>query len=101
MPTACQLPDVESAIVPATRSEEHTSEFQSHLNLVCRLLLEKKKKSSECQSHSTLSCTRNRRNAHTDDTGFVQAKCGILSDTDSNSNQVRHKADMAFNTNLR
>src|SRR5260370_3104850 len=31
---------------PATlgRSEEHTSELQSHLNLVCRLLLEKKKK---------------------------------------------------------
>src|SRR6476661_9612159 len=32
--------------VPSTRrirSEEHTSELQSHLNLVCRLLLEKKK----------------------------------------------------------
>src|SRR5260370_1765269 len=29
---------------PAGRSEEHTSELQSHLNLVCRLLLEKKKK---------------------------------------------------------
>src|SRR5438477_4483370 len=28
----------------ATRSEEHTSELQSHVNLVCRLLLEKKKK---------------------------------------------------------
>src|SRR5260370_16009664 len=28
----------------ALRSEEHTSELQSHLNLVCRLLLEKKKK---------------------------------------------------------
>src|SRR5260370_13015525 len=27
---------------PPTRSEEHTSELQSHLNLVCRLLLEKK-----------------------------------------------------------
>src|SRR5260370_14898766 len=27
----------------ARRSEEHTSELQSHLNLVCRLLLEKKK----------------------------------------------------------
>src|SRR5260370_10386460 len=27
-----------------TRSEEHTSELQSHLNLVCRLLLEKKKR---------------------------------------------------------
>src|SRR5260370_26559709 len=29
------------------RSEEHTSELQSHLNLVCRLLLEKKKKSTD------------------------------------------------------
>src|SRR5260370_8186052 len=28
------------------RSEEHTSELQSHLNLVCRLLLEKKNKPS-------------------------------------------------------
>src|SRR6266480_7108323 len=27
----------------AGRSEEHTSELQSHVNLVCRLLLEKKK----------------------------------------------------------
>src|SRR5690242_21554992 len=30
----------------AVRSEEHTSELQSHVNLVCRLLLEKKKKST-------------------------------------------------------
>src|SRR4030065_2296481 len=29
---------------PHGRSEEHTSELQSHLNLVCRLLLEKKNK---------------------------------------------------------
>src|SRR2546422_2947900 len=29
---------------PASRSEEHTSELQSRLHLVCRLLLEKKKK---------------------------------------------------------
>src|SRR5260370_30947506 len=29
------------------RSEVHTSELQSHLNLVCRLLLEKKKKKSD------------------------------------------------------
>src|SRR2546422_6381010 len=28
---------------PSTRSEEHTSELQSRLHLVCRLLLEKKK----------------------------------------------------------
>src|SRR5260370_29895610 len=31
----------------ASRSEEHTSELQSHLNLVCRLLLEKKNKREE------------------------------------------------------
>src|SRR5260370_14288275 len=31
------------SISPGLRSEEHTSELQSHLNLVCRLLLEKKK----------------------------------------------------------
>src|SRR5690242_21614362 len=30
--------------VVVDRSEEHTSELQSHVNLVCRLLLEKKKK---------------------------------------------------------
>src|SRR6266481_9775097 len=36
-----------SALIPgrfATRSEEHTSELQSQFHLVCRLLLEKKKK---------------------------------------------------------
>src|SRR5260370_20270594 len=40
----------------AGRSEEHTSELQSHLNLVCRLLLEKKKHTSERQSHLNLVC---------------------------------------------
>src|SRR5256885_9795210 len=33
-----------AAVLPALRSEEHTSELQSPCNLVCRLLLEKKKK---------------------------------------------------------
>src|SRR5438477_8096689 len=33
------------------RSEEHTSELQSHVNLVCRLLLEKKKQE---RAHSTV-----------------------------------------------
>src|SRR5256885_12227878 len=37
------------------RSEEHTSELQSPCNLVCRLLLEKKKKYIMIQSHHT--CT--------------------------------------------
>src|SRR5690606_40831273 len=33
--------------LPALRSEEHTSELQSRENLVCRLLLEKKKTSTD------------------------------------------------------
>src|SRR2546430_4104421 len=35
------------------RSEEHTSELQSQSNLVCRLLLEKKKKHPLVSSHTT------------------------------------------------
>src|SRR5687768_17867300 len=38
------LPPSDRAPRRATRSEEHTSELQSRLHLVCRLLLEKKKK---------------------------------------------------------
>src|SRR2546430_6413899 len=36
--------EVDTGYGPSTRSEEHTSELQSQSNLVCRLLLEKKKK---------------------------------------------------------
>src|SRR5260370_6870797 len=36
-------PDGRYVVEMTMRSEEHTSELQSHLNLVCRLLLEKKK----------------------------------------------------------
>src|SRR5256884_6002742 len=40
----------------ATRSEEHTSELQSRLHLVCRLLLEKKKKNTlQQQNHTNIS----------------------------------------------
>src|SRR5256884_3657591 len=35
------------------RSEEHTSELQSRLHLVCRLLLEKKKITTHCRSTSS------------------------------------------------
>src|SRR5260370_14675724 len=35
------------------RSEEHTSELQSHLNLVCRLLLEKKKEVTHCHTDNS------------------------------------------------
>src|SRR5260370_23095381 len=36
------------------RSEEHTSELQSHLNIVCRLLLEKKKNISALRTTPTI-----------------------------------------------
>src|SRR5947207_4670866 len=39
--------------VNARRSEEHTSELQSHSDLVCRLLLEKKKKTDRYVSASS------------------------------------------------
>src|SRR2546429_3418076 len=35
-------------LIPVMRSEEHTSELQSRLHLVCRLLLEKKKQQKTC-----------------------------------------------------
>src|SRR5437773_7431222 len=47
------------AIRPA-RSEEHTSELQSHHDLVCRLLLEKKKKSIRRLATFGQSAARNR-----------------------------------------
>src|SRR2546422_5454012 len=46
---------------PRSRSEEHTSELQSRLHLVCRLLLEKKKKtyeSTQIENTPTLHRTR-------------------------------------------
>src|SRR5436853_4835153 len=47
---------------PAARSEEHTSELQSLRHLVCRLLLEKKKKIAE-HNHTINTSTPN-QNAH-------------------------------------
>src|SRR5437870_10731074 len=47
------------APVRASRSEEHTSELQSRGHLVCRLLLEKKKKSS--YRHASPSKTHGER----------------------------------------
>src|SRR5438034_8856776 len=46
-------PNASRCSSPATRrSEEHTSELQSHSDLVCRLLLEKKKKKHKTSEES-------------------------------------------------
>src|SRR2546427_8967201 len=42
--------DVAMPLLNGVRSEEHTSELQSQSNLVCRLLLEKKKKTCKAQA---------------------------------------------------
>src|SRR2546427_4772615 len=47
-----------------TRSEEHTSELQSQSNLVCRLLLEKKKNRKDHKTNPTTERTRS-TTAHT------------------------------------
>src|SRR5256885_11551970 len=48
------LPAIESVVTLSTnpRSEEHTSELQSPCNLVCRLLLEKKKNQQHRSHHA-------------------------------------------------
>src|SRR5207237_1767127 len=48
--------------IDRSRSEEHTSELQSHLNLVCRLLLEKKKKPHSYDIKHTSNMMHCRRN---------------------------------------
>src|SRR2546429_5806451 len=50
-----QIQEAEHWYRQAVRSEEHTSELQSRLHLVCRLLLEKKK-----QQSNSLTCARPR-----------------------------------------
>src|SRR5436305_9113530 len=52
-----------SILVPTTRSEEHTSELQSRPHLVCRLLLEKKKKDTSTPPTLHILCTLNFRHS--------------------------------------
>src|SRR5688500_19895339 len=52
------LPELVRRVQPRDpRSEEHTSELQSPCNLVCRLLLEKKKNKISVRSHNTSTTT--------------------------------------------
>src|SRR2546430_10435741 len=49
------LPYGQLTRLAATRSEEHTSELQSQSNLVCRLLLEKKKHELIATEHAVIA----------------------------------------------
>src|SRR5438034_4116862 len=58
--------DVAAAVMAwGSRSEEHTSEFQSHSDLVCRLLLEKKKKKNRLVKKRITATTETKRNEKT------------------------------------
>src|SRR5450631_4713911 len=66
--TPCKTMTDAARIWPARfRSEEHTSELQSHVNLVCRLLLEKKKKKKQESFSSKKEKDKQRRRRQTND----------------------------------
>src|SRR5437588_2477051 len=62
--------------IDAVRSEEHTSELQSHSDLVCRLLLEKNKKGTDTAAAATDAKTRTYIGAETtnNDRKFAQER---------------------------
>src|SRR3712207_8453260 len=53
---AGQYFSLQPVLIEHVRSEEHTSELQSRQYLVCRLLLEKKKKEYHCQHSYHVKC---------------------------------------------
>src|SRR2546422_7302104 len=56
-------PVLRRAVALVQRSEEHTSELQSRLHLVCRLLLEKKKSPTSSSWTSSSRASRGRRSS--------------------------------------
>src|SRR2546426_2513118 len=68
---ALQPGPYDGGTAPADRSEEHTSELQSPCNLVCRLLLEKKKKKTNIM--------RRRDETATHRSGYALSKASLLS----------------------
>src|SRR2546427_5070186 len=73
------------------RSEEHTSELQSQSNLVCRLLLEKKKKTrlltQRIQQYFHTSSVCSHRNAYLRDSQPLRPCRAVDSTADSNSDR--------------
>src|SRR4051812_22926943 len=61
---ACHQHGYPASTLTDNRSEEHTSELQTHVNLVCRLLLEKKKKKTDSHTLASLQAHARTRDAH-------------------------------------
>src|ERR1039457_1237349 len=60
------------------RSEEHTSELQSPCNLVCRLLLEKKKKTKHTNSQTILRSAKHTLRVHVCDVSISSARAEVF-----------------------
>src|SRR5437667_9253942 len=71
-----------------SRSEEYTSELQSHHDLVCRLLLEKKKK-KQTQQHNTKKKKQNPGNRSTNKT-HIPTRHSKRKTADSQKIQLEH-----------
>src|SRR5256886_4224249 len=75
------------------RSEEHTSELQSQSNLVCRLLLEKKKK--YCVDHNNAPSSRNYVTQHVD-TDSTIANMYVKADVQMHISHARYNSYYAL-----
>src|SRR2546429_360020 len=69
-----------SSSIHLLRSEEHTSELQSRLHLVCRLLLEKKKKLRGPRRPARLSCAERSARHSVAMSDIKVLKCGCVFD---------------------
>src|SRR5256885_2482593 len=70
-------PEAQAYIRALERSEEHTSELQSPCNLVCRLLLEKKKKKIDKSTRSTGRHTAKSRVTTELDIRLYHSRCTV------------------------
>src|SRR5262249_58339679 len=71
-PRPWDYPTGPAAVDRYPRSEEHTSELQSLTNLVCRLLLEKKKKKKENKNHKNQKQQHQYHDEHVRNTAINQ-----------------------------
>src|SRR2546421_262207 len=82
-----------NATAPLTRSEEHTSELQSRSDLVCRLLLEKKKKNRVARKISPLIASGTPPNGHLEQQADLPEDIRLASSSNTNNPTHQHPTD--------
>src|SRR4029434_2003124 len=79
------------------RSEEHTSELQSHLNLVCRLLLEKKKTEHSPTKHTSRAHVAQPDTSHTHALAALSARHSLSPPASAHAPPHTHTHIFFFN----